>query len=69
MLKRRIASYILKDLEKKMVFIAGPRQCGKTTLARSLSSTESQEYYNWDFGENRKKLLQYILNPDVVMDF
>jgi len=67
MLKRRISSYISKDLEKKMVFIAGPRQCGKTTLARSLNPTESQEYYNWDFGENRKKLLQYILNPDVLL--
>ncbi len=26
---------IKEDLQKKMVFIAGPRQCGKTTLAKN----------------------------------
>ena len=30
---RYIYSYILKDLKKKMVFVGGPRQVGKTTLA------------------------------------
>jgi hypothetical protein len=36
MIHRRIAPQIQKDLEKKMVTLAGPRQCGKTTLARDL---------------------------------
>lgn len=31
----------------KMVFLSGPRQVGKTTLARSLLTNE-QNYFNWD---------------------
>jgi hypothetical protein len=34
--RRYLEAQIRKDLAKKMVFVAGPRQVGKTTLARSL---------------------------------
>jgi predicted AAA+ superfamily ATPase len=30
---RYIVDFIVSDLRKKMVFIGGPRQVGKTTLA------------------------------------
>src|SRR5271157_3039882 len=41
----------------KMVFLAGPRQIGKTTYARSLIATPDKgAYFNWD-------------NPDVRRDF
>lgn len=33
---RFIKKQILDDLNDKMVFLAGPRQVGKTTLARTL---------------------------------
>ena len=33
---RFIEKNIIKDLSKKMVFLGGPRQVGKTTLARSI---------------------------------
>ena len=33
---RYIYPYILKDLKKKMVFVDGPRQVGKTTLAKAV---------------------------------
>ena len=37
---RRFTRYLVpqvrRDLARKMVFVAGPRQVGKTTLARSL---------------------------------
>ena len=33
---RYLEKYVQEDLQKKMVFIAGPRQCGKTTLALQL---------------------------------
>jgi predicted AAA+ superfamily ATPase len=33
---RYINSYIIEDLKKKMVFVGGPRQVGKTTLAKSI---------------------------------
>lgn len=60
---RFIQSYIQKDLEKKMVFLSGPRQCGKTTLAKSLLKSEpSGLYLNWDHVNDRKK----ILNGDWV---
>jgi predicted AAA+ superfamily ATPase len=36
MLQRRIFKYIKDDLDTKMVLLAGPRQCGKTTIAKSL---------------------------------
>ena len=38
-----------------MVFLGGPRQVGKTTLAKGLLRTDSA-YFNWDFGEHRQKL-------------
>jgi len=34
--RRYLAPQVLRDLRRKMVFVSGPRQVGKTTLARSL---------------------------------
>ncbi len=42
--------------EKKMVLIAGPRQCGKTTLSRSL--TPNADYLNYDILDDREFILQ-----------
>lgn len=47
-MKRRIMEILIQDLQKKMVFISGPRQTGKTTLAKSLSPNIKTHYYNWD---------------------
>lgn len=44
------------DLERKMVFLAGPRQVGKTTLARSLAGSASG-YLNWDVDKDRRRIL------------
>ena len=59
---RDIEPCINKDLNQKMVFVSGPRQCGKTTLAKKiLESTESTEvraYMNWDFGGDRENILK-----------
>lgn len=43
---------------KSMVFLSGPRQAGKTTLARQIASgfTNSQ-YFNYDLAEDKRKLL------------
>jgi predicted AAA+ superfamily ATPase len=40
-----------------MVFLAGPRQVGKTTLARSFRGAE-QGYLNWDAPEHRERILR-----------
>ncbi len=37
-----LTSDVPNDLAKKMVFIGGPRQCGKTTLVRSLLSDHAE---------------------------
>ncbi len=45
-----------------MVFVAGPRQVGKTTLARSLPGAEAG-YLNWDIAEDRERILRRELPP------
>ncbi len=59
-MKRYIMNEVLKDLKKKMVFIGGPRQVGKTTLAKSLLSDHFSKgiYLNWDFDENRRDIIK-----------
>ena len=57
---RYIYPYILKDLKKKMVFVGGPRQVGKTTLAKAVLEDHfpSGRYFNWDFDEDRQDILR-----------
>jgi len=41
--------------EKSMVFLAGPRQSGKTTLSKLIAgSFKNHLYWNWDIGEHRE---------------
>ena len=49
--------------ESRMVFIAGPRQVGKTTLAKYLLQTAAAEdfYFNWDVESHRKGIIK---NPE-----
>ncbi len=48
---------ILKDLQKKMVFIVGPRQVGKTFLAREISKKfKNVTYLSYDNIEDQKKI-------------
>jgi uncharacterized protein len=55
---RYLQAPIQKDLMKKMVFLGGPRQCGKTTLAQALlQQNKSGRYFNWDLDEDRRDLL------------
>jgi hypothetical protein len=60
MLKERyLTSPIVGDLKKKMVFIGGPRQIGKTTLAKTLIGSHFKEtaYFNWDNKQQRRQLM------------
>ncbi len=59
---RYLVSQIRRDLARKMVFLAGPRQVGKTTLARSLPGGKAG-YLNWDAPEHRERILKRQL-PD-----
>jgi predicted AAA+ superfamily ATPase len=67
---RYLTPFLLKDLERKMVLIAGPRQCGKTTLAKSLDPLNSA-YYNWDIFKHKKIIKEMAWPKDaslVILD-
>ena len=55
--------YLYKELlnhyrdNRQMVLLSGPRQVGKTTLARELAqSFDSSHYFNWD-NQNQRELI------------
>ena len=54
---RYLKSPIVKDLRKKMVFIGGPRQVGKTTLAKQIIKAKDS-YFNWDNVLHRQSIIQ-----------
>lgn len=54
---RYVFESIKKDLTKKMVFLGGPRQCGKTTLAKSILEESNGVYLNWDRLTDRRRIL------------
>lgn len=44
---------------KNMVLLSGPRQCGKTTLAKMIArGFSNQIYYNWDDIPSKRKLIE-----------
>lgn len=51
-----------------MVFVAGPRQVGKTTLARSLPHA-AEGYLSWDILEQRERILRRELPPGPLWIF
>ncbi len=55
-LRRYLTDQVERDLRRKMVFVAGPRQVGKTTLARTLRGAAAG-YLNWDVAEHRERIL------------
>ncbi len=57
-MKRYLSDRILSDLDNKMVMLTGPRQVGKTTLAKALQSQFKQaQYLNWDVMDDRRILM------------
>jgi predicted AAA+ superfamily ATPase len=64
---------ISKDLKKKMVFVGGPRQVGKTTLSLEFFKTNKSEkntgYLNWDNSSDRSLILknQLPLSEDLIV--
>lgn len=59
---------IYKDLLKKMVLLAGPRQAGKTTLAKTVAQDFSSSIYlTYDRFEDRKIILEESWLPSVEL--
>lgn len=61
MLPRALSTQVAADLETKMVLLSGPRQSGKTTVAKTLLGRQrtgaASRYLNWDDDEARTRVL------------
>ena len=55
-MKRTLETKIKADLDQKIVLLSGPRQVGKTTLARALFP-DTSEYFNGFFGKKTEPIL------------
>ncbi len=66
--RRYLEAQIRTDLRKKMVFVAGPRQVGKTTLAKQLPGA-AQGYLSWDVAAHRDCILRGELPPSRLWIF
>jgi len=53
-MERYLKSAIRTDSDSKIVLLSGPRQCGKTTLVKSIF--ERYNYFNYDSEEDRQML-------------
>jgi uncharacterized protein len=60
--ERYLQAQVLQDLQRKMVFIGGPRQVGKTSLARRLLSSPAAEL-NYDVAPQREAILRRQMPP------
>ncbi len=69
-MKRKIYNKILEDLLKKMVFIVGPRQVGKTWLAKEIMKEyKNPLYLNFDNSDHREiiKKQSWLLDVDLIV--
>ena len=73
-MKRYLTEPIRQDLQEKMVFLGGPRQVGKTTLALSLlpgADETHPAYLSWDVPEHQRLLLKgglHTAQQTVILD-
>ncbi len=56
-IRRYLTDQVQRDLARKMVFLGGPRQVGKTTLARQILGARPG-YLSWDIPEDRERILR-----------
>jgi predicted AAA+ superfamily ATPase len=71
-MERYLNHHVLADLHHKMVVLTGPRQVGKTTLAKQLmTQLPPAQYLNWDVPADRAVLTRQSWSPSsqlLVMD-
>jgi predicted AAA+ superfamily ATPase len=58
-MQRLYSQYIVVELfqNRQMLFVSGPRQVGKTTLAKQLCREHNGHYLNWDDVDHRQLIL------------
>jgi predicted AAA+ superfamily ATPase len=71
-INRYIEKNIEADLTRKMVFLAGPRQVGKTTFAKFLLNKHHislDRYLNWDVTDDREHIIKerFPAGPGLVV--
>jgi len=59
-MQRYLKKSIIEDLKRKMVFVGGPRQVGKTIMSLDILGGDEQHpaYFNWDYADDKRLLLQ-----------
>jgi predicted AAA+ superfamily ATPase len=63
-MERALIPFIQSDLPRKMVFLSGPRQAGKSTLARTLAASQpGAQVLNWDVAADRRVILDQSWSP------
>lgn len=63
-MKRSLAPFLQADLARKMVFLSGPRQAGKSTLAGELAPAwPGAQLLNWDVAADRRVILAQSWSP------
>lgn len=69
-MKRYIYHQVLTDLKKKMVFVTGPRQIGKTFLAQQIiMEYANPQYFNYDNAVDRKIIhnMSWKIDADLLI--
>jgi predicted AAA+ superfamily ATPase len=70
-MNRYLSEFIKKDLDKKLVLLAGPRQVGKTWLSKELFTADKSVYLNFDRAADRTVIRQESWRRDadlVILD-
>lgn len=66
---RYLEPVVAADLSEKMVFIGGPRQVGKTTMAQAIGARNysAVDYLNWDNPADRRRILDGQFSADAKL--
>jgi predicted AAA+ superfamily ATPase len=66
-MKRYLDDRVRLDLAKKMVFLTGPRQVGKTTLSQQIMVQTGGQYLNYDVAADRALILKQRWRPQAAL--
>lgn len=68
-MERYLNAPVRADLARKMVFLGGPRQVGKTFLAKAILGRSPAGYLSWDIPSQRERILKRELPTTKLVVF